>query len=318
MPNAIVPAVKVKPKKKAKAKATSGAASSGGPSIFGGGDQTVVNPDREVKEKKTSRKAKPDIELEKLDLQRRCLVMSTKWRGKLEEMNAEVTLAIDSATPFSECKNLIDILRLRLERMYALLPAKRGTDFPVESEAANFDESRSKDKLSPMSQSKLKALDHPTKASLSEFEKMMTSAEQATNKALTLLNKTCADLQVAAEKERAKEARLEAIRRRKAEESLKMMQAAKKAGEEEAEANGEMSHEDEDGVDEAPAKKVRRGSGRRGARAKAKVKAAARARKGGRDCEDDDDAGGGEDEEVLNEDEEIASSDSESPTGDSN
>lgn len=151
------------------------------------------------------------------------------------------------------------IVKLRLERMYALLSAKEGCSFPKGSTLGGCD-SRSADeklsaKLSPISSTKMKALQDPTKSALTEYDKLMTSSEQSVQKAITLLNRTAMELQVAEEKELAKEKRLAQIRARQAKEKLDAMAAAKKAGEADAEAEASGDEEPghvEPGEDDEP------------------------------------------------------------------
>eukprot|EP00439_Symbiodinium_sp_Y106_P048567 s1909_g6.t1 len=184
-----------------------------------------------------------DPELERLDLQRKLLVASGRWKTKVEELSQEVTLALESAAAFEECNEVAGLLRARLERMYALLPSggqnackfppdteaakfdrlrarlermyallpsggQNACKFPPDTEAAKFDRSRCRDNLSPLSSNRLKALDAPTKASIQDYEKTMVGAKQAVNKALNLLDKTSTELQVQQEKDKAREQRL--------------------------------------------------------------------------------------------------------------
>ena len=216
---------KAKAKDKAGARTKPGLGGASGPSNFDEKGAGVIEP----AEKKKWLVAK-DPELERLDLQRRLVVLSGKWKSRLEDLNTEVTLAIETARPYRECANLIDIVSVRLERLYALLPNADSCQFPKDSAASAFCAMASRDKLSPLSSSKLKALDAPAKAGLQEYEKSMVSAEQSLNKALLLLNKTYTEMQIAAEREKAKDQRLRQIREKQAKEALKNLKQAQAEG----------------------------------------------------------------------------------------
>ena len=153
----------------------------------------------------------------------------------MEELNEEATIAIGQAAPYKECNDLVSIVKLRLERMYNMLPPGQSPTFPEDSTASSF-EAASREKLSPITGSKLRALDDPSKASLTEYDKTMASAEQSLVKATQLLTKTFTELQVASERERAKEERLRQIRSKRAEDALKSIKAARAAGKTAAEA----------------------------------------------------------------------------------
>ena len=203
---------------------------------------------------------KKDVELERLDLKRKLVLMRSRWQGKVEELNAEVSHVLDQAKEFTECADLSCILRLRLERMYAMLPG--GSDdamFPDDTVVGQFSKGEALNKLSPTSALKLKSLEDErnlTKAGLSEFDKGMASIDASVNKALALLNKTCTELQVQKEKDQAKEERLRQIRGKRAAENLKVLEAARKQGQQEAEheeglrGSSDSDNDAEDGEEE--------------------------------------------------------------------
>ena len=250
-----------KAKAKSKAKAKAGARTTPGLVAAGSGHSNFDDKGAGVIEpaEKKRRLVAKDPELERLDLQRRLVVMSGKWKSRLEDLNTEVTLAIETARPYRECANLIDIVSVRLERLYALLPNADSCQFPKDSAASAFCAVASRDKLSPLSSSKLKALDAPTKAGLQEYEKSMASAEQSLNKALLLLNKTYTEMQIAAEREKAKDQRLRQIREKQAKEALKNLKQAQAEGVRDANeeaskggcADGEESGAAESGGDDS-------------------------------------------------------------------
>ena len=220
------------------------------PSNFGPPQVVVPDETKEPSIANPKPKKVKDPELERLDLQRKLLVASGRWKTKVEELNQEVTLALESAAAFEECNEVAGLLRARLERMYALLPSggQNACKFPPDTEAAKFDRSRCRDNLSPLSSNRLKALDAPTKASIQDYEKTMVSAEQAVNKALNLLNKTSTELQVQLEKEKAREQRLEQLRSKRASESLKAIKQARDAGRAEADQEAPAEDDEEEAV----------------------------------------------------------------------
>ena len=234
---------RAKPKATAKGKARAVSNAQAQASNFGA-DMVEVPVDERPKDKDPKTQRTKDKELEKLDLQRKLVVSTNKWRTRLEELNQEVTLSLEESSNFVECKNLCNILKLRLERMYALLPTCQECRFPDRTAASEVSKD-SRDKLSPLTQSKVRALDDPSKASIADYEKSMSSAEQAVSKALTLLNKTYTDMQVLAEKEKSKEKRMEQIRAKRAEAALKAIKDAQAAGH--AEAEKELGKDNESG-----------------------------------------------------------------------
>ena len=197
-----------KPKAKAKAKSKGGKKK-----------EQTTNAKESVNEppaKPKPNKRGKDSVLEKLDLKRRLIVLERKWCSRVEELNAEVTISLEVAAAYKQCEELMGIVKVRLERMFALLSSEEGCSFPKASALGGCDTRAGRDKLSPISSSKMKALQDPSKAALQEYDKLMTSADQSVQKAITLLNKTATELQVADEKERAKEKRLAQIRARQA------------------------------------------------------------------------------------------------------
>ena len=217
-----------KPKAKAKAKSKGGKKK-----------EQTTNAKESVNEppaKPKPNKRGKDSVLEKLDLKRRLIVLERKRCSRVEELNAEVTISLEAAAAYKQCEELMGIVKVRLERMFALLSSEEGCSFPKASALGGCDTRAGRDKLSPISSSKMKALQDPSKAALQEYDKLMTSADQSVQKAITLLNKTATELQVADEKERAKEKRLAQIRARQAKEKLDAVEAAKKAGEADADA----------------------------------------------------------------------------------
>ena len=121
------PKAKAKGKAKAKTKAAAKTAAKAKASATGP-NETLVEVQRPAK----GQRAK-DSELEKLDLQRRLLVIGGKWRCRAEELNEEASIAIGQATCYEACKGLIGIVQLRLERLFALLPRGQNPTFPKES-----------------------------------------------------------------------------------------------------------------------------------------------------------------------------------------
>ena len=248
-----------KPKGKAKAKSKAKAKATAQTSNSAAANQVVFTPNfaeqpiQEI-EKPVKATRKKDPELEKLDLRRKLLLLGAKWRSRVEELNAETTMVIGQASDYPDCADLINIVKLRLERLCALLPPGQTCEFPDGSTAAEFTDESCRDKLSPISSSKRKALEAPTKACLTEYDKSMNSAEQALQKAIALLNKTFTELQVAAEREKAKEERLRQIREKKAKEAIDAVKKARADGELDADTEmnrtGEANEdEEEDGDD---------------------------------------------------------------------
>ena len=93
-----------------------------------GPNETLIDVPKPTKGQRTQ-----DAELEKLDLQRRLLVVGGKWRYRVEELNEEANVPIGQATPYEDCKSLISVVKLRLERLFALLPPGQKPTFPDES-----------------------------------------------------------------------------------------------------------------------------------------------------------------------------------------
>ena len=80
-------------------------------------------------------------------------------------------------------------------------------DEQQESTIATFDRQAARKKLSPLSSSRTKTLVTPTKQSLADYDKAMTSVEQSVRKALLQLDKTSDCLEAQEEQRKAHEER---------------------------------------------------------------------------------------------------------------
>ena len=131
------------------------------------------------------------------------------------------------------------LLVSRLERLYALCPENNKCSFVTGSAADEFEARTCGAKLSPNSQSRVQSIQkQPTKAIITEQEKVLLSAEQSVQKALQLLNKTAADCEAQKEKEEARLERADEIRQKRTEEMEKIKSRAREEGRQEA------NHED--------------------------------------------------------------------------
>ena len=128
----------------------------------------------------------------------------------------------------------MSVLRSRLERMYALAPDK---DFEIPNNTAlsalNAEEVESK--LSPPSQAMFRALSHPTKSGINDYDKAMASTEQSVRKALTQLEKLTDSLRTAEAQRAAHEERLKILKAKKLAESAAKVNAAREKGRQSAE-----------------------------------------------------------------------------------
>jgi len=92
--------------------------------------------------------------------------------------------------------------------MFAMCPDLEIVDTEGQgSTVATFDKNVSIKKLSPLSSSRAKTLLTPTKQSLADYEKSMTSVEQSVRKALLQLDKTSDCLEAQEEQRKAHEER---------------------------------------------------------------------------------------------------------------
>ena len=101
------PKPKSKSKAKAKAKASSSTASRNEPN-FGGERVTEPGPsDPLPSDPEKSKRIRADPELEALDMKRKVMLMGNKWRDKLVELDQEVTMSVEQAEGFAECKPML-------------------------------------------------------------------------------------------------------------------------------------------------------------------------------------------------------------------
>ena len=90
----------------------------------------------------------------------------------------------------------MSVLRNRLERLYALAPDKN-FDIPQHTALSEVDGAELQTKLSPPSQAMVRALAHPTKSGIADYDKAMMSTEQSVRKALVALEKMTDSLRAA-------------------------------------------------------------------------------------------------------------------------
>ena len=129
-----------------------------------------------------------------------------------------------------------------------LVPEKKKCDFGAGSAASAFTGAPTS-KLSPKSSTRVQELSQePTRATISEHEKWLTSAEGSVQKALALLNRTSSELILEAEKTAARAARLDSLKKRK----LDQLEDAKKKARADGlhEADVECNPDGDDGAGE--------------------------------------------------------------------
>ena len=95
----------------------------------------------------------------------------------------------------------------RFEKMFAMCPDLVVQTEGQDSTVAKFDKTALIKKLSPLSSTRAKTLLAPTKQSLADYEKSMTSIEQSVRKALLQLDKTSDCLEAQEEQRKAHEER---------------------------------------------------------------------------------------------------------------
>lgn len=140
---------------------------------------------------------------------------------------------------------LASILSARFERMYAQSP--KTIDAPS-TVLAKFDKQEAASKLSPLSAARVRALAAPSKASVADYDKNMTSVEQSVRKALASLEKATIQFKAAKEQQEAHAAKLKQLREKKLTSIAAAVQKAREAGRDnaEAEAAQEVSEEEEE------------------------------------------------------------------------
>lgn len=142
----------------------------------------------------------------------------------------------------------MDLLLNRFERMYAL-----GPEISVLASGTALSNSRFADKkalcekLSPPSSARVRALGHPTKASLADYDKTMNSSESSVKKALSALEKLVIKMKSEEEERAAHTARLEQLRSKKLQMVASAMDVARQKGydaaEEQQAAQGDSDSE---------------------------------------------------------------------------
>ena len=102
---------------------------------------------------------------------------------------------------------LVDLVKKRFVRLFGMGPETIEEDNLSKIVLGSENRQSAKTKLSPVSLKKAQYLQAPSKQSLSEYDKLMISCEQALRKALTQLDKTTDDAESAREAEIAQRER---------------------------------------------------------------------------------------------------------------
>ena len=158
---------------------------------------------------------------------------------------------------------LKNVLLSRFHRLFMLVPDKKKCNFPSSGAAASFqDNHRGAEQLSPKTIERLGELESkPSKPALVDHEKSLVSAEHAVVKALQMLDKTCNDLVVQAEREAARQERLDTLKRRQLGKLAATKKEARDAGRHEAFVEAGRSGESVEGSDDGSPKCSGSGSG---------------------------------------------------------
>eukprot|EP00913_Durusdinium_trenchii_P011321 g10632.t2 len=193
-----------------------------------------------------------DAELEKLQIQRNAILTARKWQSSVLAISQEVAKSLGDAATVADATGFSDVVKTRFDKLMALAPKVELS--PSKTALASGSHESLRSALSPISKAKVQQLDHPTKKSLSEYDKSMSSLESSLNKAIKSCNQYVTKAKLEEERERAKKVRLEQLREKeekKRKQELAKAKAAGKAladqegGQETAEQNGEEENDED-------------------------------------------------------------------------
>ena len=193
-----------------------------------------------------------DAELEKLQIQRNAILTARKWQSSVLAISQEVAKSLGDAATVADATGFSDVVKTRFDKLMALAPKVELS--PSKTALASGSHESLRSAVSPISKAKVQQLDHPTKKSLSEYDKSMSSLESSLNKAIKSCNQYVTKAKLEEERERAKKVRLEQLREKeekKRKQELAKAKAAGKAladqegGQETAEQNGEEENDED-------------------------------------------------------------------------
>ena len=194
--------------------------------------------------RKRGRGKEGDPELDELALKRDAVIKTRKWQSAVLSIAPDVRAAVDVASAVEGGEQFAGVLKSRFEKMVAMAPE---VSMSPQKRLLIGDKPHQelRESLTPISRAKANQLDAPTKKSLGEYDKTMSSMESSVNKAVAECNSYVDKIRVEQEKEKAKQERLQNHRLRTEKHRKKALEKAQAEGQQQADkevlASGEAA-----------------------------------------------------------------------------